>query len=146
MSAHSIYTDELGDRIIELMCIPMSIANIAKQEGMPSRMTIIKWGNDESHPFSEKYENAFKIRADILADDCLDIADDDSDDVAYDNQGNVKLNREFFERSKLKIQERHWQAAVMNRKKFGDKATHELTGQNGTPLIPTSIIFETDAD
>ena len=50
-------------------------------------------------------------------------------------------NREFVNRSKLRVDSRKWQLSKLLPKKYGEKQTIEHEGEINTPTPPT-IIFE----
>ena len=77
---------------------------------------------------SERYARAREQQAEILADQIISIADDDSEDIIFvegnDASGMTaipKANREFIQRSNLRVEARKWVAAKLLPKKYGDK-------------------------
>ena len=74
----------------------------------------------------------------ILAEQIIDIADDSHSDTLEDEDGNVMVNREVIERTKIRIDARKWLASKLAPKIYGDKTA--ITGDGGGPLqIITSI-------
>lgn len=71
---------------------------------------------------------------DVWAEECLEIADDDSKDFGYkavtneDGQSaQVFINKDNIQRAKIKIDERHWQMSKQRPKKYGDYMKTENT-------------------
>jgi hypothetical protein len=78
--------------------------------------------------FLEKYVRAREMQAEILADQIISIADDESEDIIFvegnDTSGVTaipKANREFIQRSNLRVEARKWVAAKLLPKKYGDR-------------------------
>lgn len=76
--------------------------------------------------FRDQYARACEDRADAMAEDLLDIADDATNDYmeVEDKEGNVvgyKVNGEAILRSKLRSDNRKWLMARMKPKKYGEK-------------------------
>lgn len=72
---------------------------------MPSAATVCRWQVERSE-FAEQYARARAAQADTLADELLDIADDDAEDV---------------NRSRLRVDARKWIASKLKPKSYGDK-------------------------
>ena len=89
---------------------------------------------------AKRYARATEIRADIMAEEILDIADDSSSDIAYNDKGDVIENREFINRSKVRIDARKWLLAKMQPKKYGDKLDLTSDGEKIQYHDPFSTI------
>lgn len=72
--------------------------------------------------FSAAYAQAKLKQADLLAEECLEIADDDSRDVKVNPEtGDEYLNTEFVARARLRIDTRKWLAMKLLPRQYGDK-------------------------
>lgn len=99
------YTQELADKVCEFLMDGYSLRKIEAVEGMPKRLTILKWLR-ENESFQTQYAHAREEQADCLADEILDIADNSvlpSDD------------------RRVKIDTRKWYAGKLKPKKYGEK-------------------------
>lgn len=74
--------------------------------------------------------------AEVLADEIIDISDDDSEDYIYieENSADGKsakrvMNHEFVQRSRLKVDARKWYASKAAPRKYGDKTQLEHSGK-----------------
>jgi hypothetical protein len=87
--------------------------------------------------FSEMYAQAKMIQADILAEECLSIADDDSQDTKINMlTGEEVCNTEFIARSRLRIDTRKWLAAKLLPKQYGRAAEEpEKTKSDGESIL-----------
>lgn len=93
----------------------------------------------ESEERKERYARAKDSQADIMVQEMLEIADDSSNDSIVDEDGNERINSEFVQRSKLRVDTRKWIASKLKPKKYGDKVQQEISGPDGGPIPITSI-------
>jgi hypothetical protein len=91
--------------------------------------------------FSDQYARALDARTDAMAEEILEIADDDSEDAVTDPEtGATRLNAEFVARSRIRVDTRKWLMARMAPKKYGDKVQQEVSGPNGGALTTITRI------
>lgn len=116
------YTQELGDRICKAVaCSPHGLTRICRDNpDFPKKTTIYKW-RVEIASFAEQYARARLAQADVLAEDCVDIADDGSNDTMVDEDGNERCDHEWLARSRLRLDTRKWLAAKFLPKLYGDR-------------------------
>jgi hypothetical protein len=102
---------------------------------MPAQSTVYLWLlNPDMKEFSEKYARARATQAEVMFDELLEIADDSSEDLLITKMGPME-NKEFVNRSRLRVDTRKWYLSKVLPKKFGEKL--DLT-TDGKPL-PTPI-------
>ncbi len=81
---------------------------------------------------SEMYARARQERADLLADEIVDIADEDCTVVEVeDGVTTVGISTALVNRNKLRVDARKWVASKLKPRVYGDKL--ELSGEIGTP-------------
>ena len=126
---------ETGDRVCERIELGESLNSICKDPDMPSMVTVHRW-IDADDGFRSKYARATSIRADRMAEEILEIADDASNDWLEKNgEGAVgwALNGEHVQRSRLRIESRKWLMAKMHPKKYSERSivdnNHGVTDQ-----------------
>jgi hypothetical protein len=82
--------------------------------GAPHLSTVCGWLADPGHPFSEQYARASALRAELQADEIVEIADGllsgDGEDCS-----------ERVQRDRLGVDARKWVAARMRPKRWGNK-------------------------
>jgi len=102
----------------------------------PSRSQFYAWLVDDKE-LSDKYARAMELRAEILFDEVLDIADDQESDIYIDNEGLEQTNHNVIARSRLRVDARKWAASKLNPKKYGDKIDLTTGGDkiNRTPIF-----------
>lgn len=122
----SLYTEELGQRICELLCEGKTLTRICKENpNLPSDRTVRRWALDAEHPFSPQYTRAREIGYHKMADETVDIADDGTNDVTT-NDGKMVVNTDVIARSRLRVDTRKWLLSKALPKIYGDKL--ELSG------------------
>lgn len=113
----SIYSDELADRICDLLMSGESLRGICRRDDFPAVETVVKWlAKADVPPFDDfyrKYVRAREVQAELFADDLTEIADDEASDV---------------NRAKLRVDTRKWVVSKMLRR-YGDRQT--LQGVDG---------------
>lgn len=136
----SKYTPELAERI----CLAISnstkgLHSICKENsGFPCSDTIFTWLKDHKE-FSEQYARAREIQADLLATEILEIADDSSNDTLVTDKGREYENKEWTNRSRLRVDSRKWLASKLAPKKYGDKLDVTSDGEKLQQTVITYI-------
>jgi hypothetical protein len=130
------YDDELSYKICEIISTSnKSLRTICSEDGMPAVSTILKWIT-EIPEFSIRYARAKEEQADFLAEEIIEIADDSSQDLErIDDYGNRIENKEFVNRSRLRVDARKWVASKLKPKRYGDKIEHSGEVNTHTQLI-----------
>jgi hypothetical protein len=115
------YTQEMGDYICELVSSSgHGLLKLTKlYPELPDKMTINRWRH-RLPEFRAQYALAKVEQADILAEECLEIADDSSGDIRIDPEtGFETCNTEFIARARLRVDTRKWLAAKLLPKQYG---------------------------
>lgn len=110
------YTPELAALILNQIAAGTSLRKICEAENMPAESTVRLWATEDRNGFSAQYTRAREAQMDALAEDLLEIADDDDADV---------------NRARLRVDTRKWLMSKIAPKRFGDRKTHEVSGPNG---------------
>lgn len=129
------YTEELGKEICHTIAnSSKSLRTISIEFNVPLR-TLLDWLSVNKE-FSQQYAQAKEQQADFLAEEMLEIADETSDDTIYTDKGPIE-NREWINRSRLRVDTRKWIASKLKPKKYADRV--DLTS-GGDKLQPTQIL------
>ena len=132
-------------QVADIICIGlsegMSLRKMLKadtQGVLPAQSTIYEWLL--RHPsFAEQYTRAREEQADTLADEIIEIADEQPEIIVVtDRDGKVidhKLDSAFLLWQKNRIEARKWTAMKLKPKKYGDKLG--LHGVEGAAPIAT---------
>lgn len=141
------YTQDIADEICEQISTSnKSLRSICIPDTMPAVRTVLYWlSNNES--FLQQYTRAKEEQADFLAEEIIEIADDTSQDLErIDEYGRRIENKEFVNRSRLRVDARKWVASKLKPKKYGDKL--DVTSKD-KPVTGFNIVIDgnsTDSD
>lgn len=133
--------------ILERISNGESLRSILPSKNRPIELphigTFIDWVNADKD-LAERYARAQELRAELLFEEILTIADDSSQDIIKNDKGVEFENKEFVNRSRLRVDARKWALSKMLPKKYGDKLDvtsegKELKGNaiimvNGAPI------------
>lgn len=104
---------------------------IAALKGRMSTSTFYQLLEDENK--AKKYVCACAMRAEVMANEIIDISDDQENDVIITPDGNEVINHNAINRSRLRVDTRKWLLSKLQPKKYGDKLDVEHSG--GITLI-----------
>lgn len=129
----SKYTQEIADQICVLVATTSkSMRTICKEVGIDYQ-THLNWFR--SHPeYFEQYARAKEDQSDLLIEEMIEIADDSSQDE-IDTEFGTKMNSEYVQRSRIRIDTRKWIASKLKPKKYGDKVDVTTGGDKITNVI-----------
>lgn len=130
----SKYTNELADKICQMIAQGQSVRSICAKKDMISMQTFFRWLR-ENDKFREQYARACEERSYMHAEEILEIADDARNDYMekLDDSGNLlgyTLNGEHVQRSRLRIDTRKWLMSKQNPKVYGDKLDMTTNGND----------------
>jgi hypothetical protein len=126
-NASSIITQEIRDRICDLIAEGGTVRQICKQPGMPARATVyLELARNEA--FAEQYSRAMAAQTVMWEDELIEIAEDGSNDwIQRETRAGDKekvVDHEHINRSRLRVDTRKWIMAKRQPKKYGDKLTN----------------------
>lgn len=114
------FDEDKINKVLELIAGSHSgIHKSCKQVGI-SVNTMYAW-IDASTENENRYARAREAQADLLVEETLEISDDSSRDTFVTDKGIEAEDREWTNRSKLRVDTRKWLAAKLRPKKYGDK-------------------------
>lgn len=137
-----MFSQAIADAICERISQGEPLAQICRDDGMPTDQTVRVWmGADEA--FSFAIARAREAGFDVIAETCLEIADNSRNDymekVSKDGEtGDSAFNAEHVQRSKLRIETRLKLLSKWDPKRYGDKQTIDIN--DVTPLTPEQVI------
>lgn len=136
MGRQSTYSQIAADEIIYRLSQGEPLAQICRDENMPSDGTVRNWMLVDTN-FADAIAHARIIGFDIIAAQCLHIADNpvEGEETTTKPNGDVETKRgDMLGHRKLQIDTRLKLLAKWDPKRFGDKITQELTGADGGPV------------
>lgn len=125
MGRKTSFTPEIADQILSRLEQGIPLEEICRTEGMPKSRTVHEWVK-EWPKFGAAYARARADGYDVIAADCLRIADESTRDTIQTENG-PKMDTEFVARSKLRIETRLRLLRSWNPKKYGDHIAIETT-------------------
>jgi len=140
MSRPTIRTNELEDDILSRIACGESLRGICAEDDKPNISTVIRWLAADGD-FALRYARAREMQAEMLADEMLEIADNDKTDRIdiKDDTGKViktEQNNVAVARAKLKLEQRRWWAEKLRPKVYGTKVV--VGGDADAPPIKTT--------
>lgn len=139
MSDEPDFADTLeGEIILDMIANGQTLRAASAAVGVPYSTIFFRIGR---HPkFKERMEDARSAGYEVLAEQCLEIADDGRNDLVEteDRFGNpkIKLDKDHIQRSKLRVETRLKLLAKWHPKKYGEKL--EIEQKTATVAIPVS--------
>lgn len=132
------YTDEqresFKDEIITWIGEGKTLREYSRQQDKPHWKTVYDWRREDA-TFELRFAHARNLGHDIIAQECLDIADNANNDW-MERQGSEgqsigwQANGDHIQRDKLRIETRLKLLAKWD-KRYADKTVNEHTGANG---------------
>jgi hypothetical protein len=124
MGNKSTCIPSVTNAICEWIASGKSLRAYCRQDDNPSLSTVMDWLNDEANEdFRIKYARARETQAEVLADELMEIADEDKGDA-------LKLQHD-----KMKIETRQWIASKLLPKKYGNRIEYEDTSKQQRKLV-----------
>ena len=106
-----------------------SLISILRRKEFPSTATFYQWLEADENK-AKRYVRACEIRADVIFEDIIDIADHSDEDHTPFTGANV------VQRDRLKIDARKWIVAKLHPKKYSDRVYQDITTHQEQPLFP----------
>ena len=126
----SSFTTEMGDLICERMQTGESLRSICRDDDFPHLGQVIRWlASNANTGFRLQYAHSRQVGLEVMADDVLNIADQDpvlTPDGKIDNAG--------VQHQRLRVDTRKWILSKQLPKVYGDRTI--LAGDEDAPLNP----------
>lgn len=149
MARPSKYTKKLAVKFCYIISTSsLGIKRICeKYKDMPTEKTIHNWLNSDKE-FLQLYTRAKEFQADFMIDETIDIADDGTNDTIIiqmpSGAEREVENKEWTNRSKLRIETRKWIASKLKPKKYGDKL--DVTSDGEKIVTPPVLNIQIDGE
>lgn len=134
MGRPSSFTAELAEEICDRLSKGEPLAVICRDEHMPAVRTVSDW-TKAHEAFSANFARAREVGFDVIAAECLAIAEDGSHDYKTkkraDGEEYEEFDSEHVQRSKLRIETRLKLLAKWDPKRYGEKVLNEHSGPDG---------------
>lgn len=130
--------EDFYPEILDWIASGKPLREFCRQDSKPSYGTVYDW-MERDKDFASRFARAREIGEDVIAQECLEIADDGSNDwmersgKGEESEGWV-ANGEHIQRSRLRVDTRLKLLAKWNPKKYGEKIQQEHSGADGGPI------------
>lgn len=111
--------EDVFNQVIDLIKEGNSLSKVFRDHKWPIKRTAFTAWLDGDKDKIDKYARACSIRADIMFEEILQIADKQGKDV-IEKDGIEQVNHNVINRNRLQVDSRKWILAKMNPKKYGD--------------------------
>lgn len=138
------YSDKEKTDTFNFICKEIEKGNSLRQvlrdnENMPSTSTLYQWIDSDKEK-TKQYARSCELRADIIFDEMIEIADTPIDGIVIetDDNGRTKERKgDMLGHRRLQVDTRKWILSKMNPKKYGDKTDITTNGEKVTniPII-----------
>jgi hypothetical protein len=122
--------DDLVPKICERLAAGEPLAVICRDIGIPRR-TVNQWRQDDKE-IAILFDEARDDGYDVIAQDCIAIADDGRRDYTQDEDGRAAVDHDHIQRAKLRVDTRLKLLAKWDKRRYGDQVA--LTGADGGPI------------
>ena len=147
------YSLELSDLICARLSEGVSMRSVCRDDEMPVLTTIFRWLRTKEE-FKQQYDIAKEESAESLADEMVEIADNEAGQplmqdglpVVVDGKVVMTIDGPSVSHAKLRIDTRKWAASKLKPKKFGEKIQQEITPGEGVTFNMSFGAKPTDAD
>lgn len=118
----------------EIETSSLGLGKICEKHGL-KRYSVLDYIR-ENPDAANRYARAKELQMDYLAEEILDISDDSTNDTLYTEKGEME-NKEWTNRSKLRVDTRKWLMSKLAPKKYGDKVDVTSGGNSIAPFVLT---------
>ena len=127
----------------EIETSSLGLGKICEKHGLTrfSVLDFIRLNEDGAN----RYARAKEMQMDYLAEEIIQISDDSSNDTISTDKGDIE-NKEWVNRSKLKVDTRKWLMSKLAAKKYGDKLDVTSGGDKIAPFVITLTESEADSE
>jgi hypothetical protein len=124
MGRPSNFSQAMADRICSRIAEGESLRSVCRDDKMPAMSTVFRWLQAHKS-FQEQYARAKEVGLESMADEILEIADDECTMVKHpadeDQMVEVVFDSTAVARNRLRVDTRKWLLSKLAPKKYGDK-------------------------
>jgi hypothetical protein len=124
-----VFSEELFEEICDRLATGESLRAICRDPHMPDEKAVRKWVTKDAAELGPQFTHAREMGYESLAEEVVEISDQPclGPDGFVDNGA--------VQRARLMADSRKWFLSKQMPKKYGDKVTQEITGEDGGALI-----------
>ena len=119
------YSEAIREEVCARIAAGESMLDLSHDARLPPHQSLYVW-MQEHEEFAREYRAACEVRAELLSDEVVQIADDDEVDVIDMGEGQAPwANHQAIRRARLKMQARMWRVARLAPRKYGPRAIED---------------------
>ena len=126
-----VYSEELAEEICDRLATGESLFAICKTQGMPTEKTVRMWAETRPQSFGAKYTRARELGYDSVAEQVIALGTAREECIGPDGY----IDNGEIQRLRMLSENRKWLLSKMLPKRYGEKVTQEITGEDGGALI-----------
>lgn len=134
--AETVYDwPKIIDEVVDWLATGKTIRDYCRQEGRPCNEAVYRYLANAGEEVDTRIVRARARGCEAIAEQVVAIADDSSGDTTVDEKGNVRVDSEFVQRSKLRVETRLRLMSKWNSGRYGDKSQVEHSGKVELPAM-----------
>jgi len=140
MARPSKFSKTLATAICDRIAEGESLRSVCRDEEMPDKATVFRWLY-KREDFRDQYTRATAARADVMAEEIIEIADTpvigerSEEGVNADGEFSKTVREDAIQHRRLQVDTRKWIMARMQPKKYGDKIEQTHRGDEDAPVL-----------
>lgn len=130
------YSQEIANEIcLKLATSTKGIKRLCEENpNWPNKSNIYKWCFEHKE-FRDQYARAKALQSEWLVEEALEIAYDGSEDTIIDEKGRIRMDSEWVQRSRLKVDTIKWFASKLAPRIYGDRIQIDKEPSEDTDII-----------
>lgn len=130
------FRQEIADTLCEAVSSGKSMRAACREIGIDNTM-VFRW-IDKNEAFGKQYAKAMAVRAELLAQEIVDIADEAEVEATYQGEEvKLDLSSAAVARNRLRVDARKWVASKLLPKRYGDKV--QIGGAEDLPPVVPAL-------
>lgn len=124
------YNENEKSKIVNAICKEISEGKTLRSQIKKNKIsssTFFNWIDADENK-SKHYARALELRAELMAEELINISDSTKDDIIIDDDGKKVVNHNVIQRDRLRVDTRKWLMSKMMPKKYGDFSKLTLDG------------------
>ena len=131
------YSEAIAQYILLKVSEGLSLRSVCAEDGMPDVSSFLAWTRN-NEVLAQQYAHACLLKAQVWADEIMDISDDSSNDYIEreDKDGRMQtvFDGENMKRTQLRVDTRKWYLSKIMPKQFGEAQMLKLADAEGRVL------------
>ena len=139
------YSEQVAEEVCARIAAGESMLDLSHDAGLPPHQSLYVW-MQQHEDFARGYRAACEVRAELMCDEVVAIADDEEADL-FDRGGGEPpwVNIQAIRRARLKMQARMWRVGKLAPRKYGPRPAED-TGPRPITLEEALLQLELEGE